>query len=232
MSRKSRRRSRIGCARHHGRDHALKVAAIDDLYIAVGNGNLVARDVVHAAYPELRRASRGPRMIPPMLPPGKAPARHDFDTPVSGLMPGMEFTFAVCCHPVPGDEIVGIVTHRHHYPRTRLPDPDGFCRHAGAVIDVDWNYEVVGKTGAAKGCGHTARISVLAANEPTALADISNAIDANEGVVVNQVIVNRSSDFREVLIDVNVRDIDHLSKVVAGLRGRKTVEGVERIMGA
>ncbi|HVZ08963.1 RelA/SpoT family protein, partial [Rhodopila sp.] len=34
---------------------ALKVASLDDLYIAIGNGNLFARDVVHAAYPELRQ---------------------------------------------------------------------------------------------------------------------------------------------------------------------------------
>ena len=45
----------------------LKVATIDDLYIAVGNGNLVAKDVVHAAHPDLRQAARGPRMVPPML---------------------------------------------------------------------------------------------------------------------------------------------------------------------
>ena len=50
----------------------LKVASTDDLYIAVGNGNIAARDVVHAAYPELRQAARAPRIVQPMLPRGKA----------------------------------------------------------------------------------------------------------------------------------------------------------------
>ena len=49
-------------------------------------------------------------MMPPMLPRGRLPARHDHDMPVTGLVPGMAYTFAGCCHPVPGDEIVGIVT--------------------------------------------------------------------------------------------------------------------------
>src|ERR1700733_14717592 len=157
---------------------ALKVAGIDDLYIAVGNGNLVARDVVHAAYPELRQAARGPRMMPPMLPRGKAPARHDLDMPVTGLVPGMAFTFAGCCHPVPGDEIVGIVTTGkgvtiHGRGCQTLT---AFAATPERFIDVDWNYKAVGKSGGvAKGAGHTARISVIAANEQGALADISYA---------------------------------------------------------
>jgi guanosine-3',5'-bis(diphosphate) 3'-pyrophosphohydrolase len=40
---------------------ALKFAAIDDLYVAVGNGNTAPKDVVHAAYPELRQTPRAPR---------------------------------------------------------------------------------------------------------------------------------------------------------------------------
>ena len=46
----------------------LKLAAADDLYVAVGNGNIGPKDVVHAAYPELRQAPRAPRMIPAPLP--------------------------------------------------------------------------------------------------------------------------------------------------------------------
>ena len=133
---------------------ALKVASTDDLYIAVGNGNLVARDVVHAAYPELRQAARAPRMVQPMLPRGKAPARHDIDMPVTGLVPGMAFTFAGCCHPVPGDEIVGIVTTGkgvtiHGRDCQTLT---AFAATPERFIDVDWNYEAVGKRDASKSC--------------------------------------------------------------------------------
>ena len=49
----------------------LKLAPLDDLYVAVGNGNIGAKDVVHAAYPELRQAPRAPRMIPAPLPRAK-----------------------------------------------------------------------------------------------------------------------------------------------------------------
>ena len=213
---------------------ALKIASADELYIAVGNGNLVAKDVVTAAYPELRQAPRGPRMMPPMLPRGKAPSRHDHDMPVTGLVPGMAFTFAGCCHPVPGDEIVGIVTTGKgvtiHGRECQMLT--AFAATPERFIDVDWNYEAVGKTGSAtKGFGHTARISVIAENEQSSLADVSNAIAKQEGAIANLKIVNRQQDFMEVLVDVDVRDLGHLSKVIVGLRGLKTIKTVERATG-
>jgi GTP pyrophosphokinase len=213
---------------------ALKIASTDELYIAVGNGNLVAKDVVHAAYPELRQAPRGPRMMPPMLPRGKLPARHDRDMPVTGLVPGMAFTFAGCCHPVPGDEIVGIVTTGkgvtiHGRDCQTLT---AFAATPERFIDIDWNYQAVGKEGGdLKGSGHTARISVIADNEQGSLADISNSVAKQEGAIANLKIVNRQQDFMEVLVDVDVRDIAHLAKVVVGLRGLKTIKGVERATG-
>ncbi len=212
---------------------ALKLATADDLYIAVGNGNQVAREVVHAAYPELRQAPRGPRMMPPMLPRGRASSRHDHDMPVTGLVPGMAFTFAGCCHPVPGDEIVGIVTTGkgvtiHGRDCQTLT---AFAATPERFIDVDWNYESVSKGGEAKGAGHTARISVIAANEQTALADISNAVAKQDGAIVNLKIVNRQQDFMEVLVDVDIRDVAHLSKVIVGLRALKSIKGVERATG-
>ena len=213
----------------------LKIATMDELYISVGNGNLVAKDVVYAAYPELRQAPRGPRMIPPMLPRGKLPARHDHDMPVTGLVPGMAFAFAGCCHPVPGDEIVGIVTTGKGVTihGRECQTLTGFAATPERFIDVDWNYEAVGKvTPNSKGFGHTARISVIAANEPNALADISNAVAKQEGVIVNLKIVNRQQDFMEVLVDADVRDTGHLSRVIVGLRGLKTIKGVERATGA
>jgi GTP pyrophosphokinase len=99
-------------------------------------------------------------------------------------------------------------------------------------IDVDWNYEAVGRAGGdQKGFGHTARISLIAANEQGSLADIANAMAKQEGAIANLKIVNRQQDFMEVLVDVDVRDIAHLSKVIVGLRGLKTIKGVERATG-
>jgi GTP pyrophosphokinase len=209
----------------------LKLATVDDLYISVGNGNTAPRDVVHAAWPELRQERARPLMAPLLARPGRAPARPMNDMPVTGLVPGMAYSFAGCCHPVPGDDIVGIVTTGKGVTihGRECQTLTGFAATPERFIDVDWNYEVVGKGGPdGKGVGHTARISVISDNETGALANMTNAIARQDGSVANLKIVNRQQDFIETLIDVDVRDVGHLSKVIAGLRGAGGVKAVER----
>ncbi len=50
-----------------------------------------------------------------------------------------------------------------------------------------------------KGANHTARLSVIGANEPSVLANLTNAIAKQEGAVANLKIVNRQLDFMEAL---------------------------------
>src|ERR1700722_19885944 len=209
---------------------ALKVASVDDLYVSVGNGNTAPKDVVHTAYPDLRQTHARP-LMGQLLSRGRAPARPANDMPITGLVPGMAYSFAGCCHPVPGDDIVGIVTTGkgvtiHGRECQTLA---GFAATPERFIDVDWNYEVVGKGGPdGKGVPHTARISVISDNETGALANMTNAIARQDGAVANLKIVNRQQDFMETLIDVDVRDTGHLSKVIAGLRGAGGIKAVER----
>jgi GTP pyrophosphokinase len=210
----------------------LKLTSVQDLYVAVGNGNVGPKDVVHAAYPELRQSPRAPRMVP--APPPRA-ARHghraDFDMEITGLVPGMAYHFAGCCHPVPGDDIVGIVTTGKGVTihGRDCPTLTGFAATPERFIEVDWNYAALGGGRSnGKASHHTARLSVIGANEPTALANLTNAIAKQEGAVTSLKIVNRQSDFIEALVDVDVRDVAHLSKVIAGLRGAVGIRGVER----
>jgi GTP diphosphokinase / guanosine-3',5'-bis(diphosphate) 3'-diphosphatase len=96
-------------------------------------------------------------------------------------------------------------------------------------IDVDWNHDaLVGGRQDGKALHHTARLSVIGSNEPTTLANLTNAIAKQEGAVASLKIVSRQEDFIEALLDVDVRDVAHLSKVIAGLRGAVGVKGVER----
>ena len=212
----------------------LKLVALDDLYIAVGNGNLGARDVVHAAYPELRQSARSQRVMPPLLPRVARGTKPDHGMPVTGLVPGMAYSFAGCCHPVPGDEIVGIVATGkgvtiHGRDCQTLA---GFAATPERFIDIDWNYEVLHNAGTTgKMPAHTARISIITGNEPGVLANLTNAIAKQDGAIANLKIINRQQDFMETLVDVDVRDIAHLSKVVAGLRGASGIQSVERAKG-
>ena len=212
----------------------LKIGTLEDLYIAVGNGNLAARDIVHTAYPELRQSARSQRMVPALLPRTARGTRPDHGMPVTGLVPGMAYSFAGCCHPVPGDEIVGIVTTGKGVTihGRECQTLGGFAATPERFIDVDWNYEVLHKAGASgKTPAHTARVTIVTGNDPGALAVLTNAIAKQDGVIANLKIVNRQPDFMETLVDVDVRDIAHLAKVLAGLRGATGIQSVERAKG-
>ena len=207
----------------------LKAASLDDLYVGVGNGNIGPKDVVHAAYPELRQTPRAPRMLPSLPPrPGRALSR-DAGMPISGLVAGMAVHYAGCCHPLPGDRIVGIVaTGKGVTIHTRdCQTLESFAATPERFIDVDWEPP----EGGGKPQTHTGRISAIAVNQPGALASLTNAVAKHDGAVANLKIINRQQDFFEVLLDVEVRDLRHLGTVIAGLRAASGVTQVERARG-
>ena len=160
---------------------ALKQASIDDLYVAVGAGHVGAKEGIHAAYPEMRETARAPRMLPGMgLPPrpagrsggGEGPA----GAPIRGIISGMVVSYAGCCHPLPGDPIVGIVaTGRGVTIHTRdCPQLQSFAASPERFIDVEWDDTL--PPSARGGQAYAGRVSIIASNERDLLPNISNAV--------------------------------------------------------
>jgi GTP pyrophosphokinase len=211
----------------------LKQPSLEDLYVNVGNGSLSAKDVVAAAYPELRAAPRAPRMLPNLT--NHRPTRPiatGHHLPITGLVPGMAIHYAGCCHPLAGDRIVGIVsTGKGVTIHTRdCQNLEAFADSPERFLDVDWDESAFTPQ---KGDlnGHTGRLSVIAHNESRALANVANAISKQDAAIANVKVVNRQADFFEMLVDVEVRDLRHLSHVIAGLRATEGIHQVERAKG-
>ena len=220
---------------------ALKQATLDDLYVAVATGALGPKEVVNAAYPELREA-RAPRMLPGFMgnaltarSPRNTQAKRETGMPLTGLVSGMDIHYAGCCHPIPGDKIVGIVATGkgvtvHVEDCAQL---ETFAATPERFIDVDWDYNNLTRPTDKPGSGRssenfTGRISVIASNTPSSLATIANAVAKQEGAISNIKVVQRQQDFFEALVDVEIRDLRHLGQVIAGLRGAAGIAQVER----
>ncbi len=213
----------------------LKCASRDDLYVAVGTGTVGPKDVVHAAYPELRQSARAPRMIPGLPRPDARPGTGRAGSGAApgnmslrGLGAGIAVHFAGCCHPLPGDRILGIVAQGKGITvhTVGCQTLESFAATPERFMDVDWDYDAITRGGSPG--PHVGRVSVIAANEPSMLATLTNAVSKHDGTVVNLKIVNRQLDFMEILVDVEVRDLRHLSSVIAGLRGASGITQVER----
>lgn len=104
---------------------------------------------------------------------------------------------------------------------------ENFAATPERFLDVDWDYDAMARTGNA-GPMRVGRVSIVAENEPSVLAAITNAISRGDAATVNLKIVNRQLDFMEILMDVEVRDLRHLSSVIAALRAVSGITQVDR----
>ena len=198
---------------------------IDDLYMRVGEGRLVGREVLVAVYPGVRD-SDDENVV--NLSQARLKQSHDKDSAIAirGLTPGMAVHISTCCYPLPGDRIVGIVTDGrgveiHTIDCERL---DGYTEEPDRWIDLTWDPEKDKDI-------HIGRLNVVVANEPGSLGDFSVVIARNFGNISNLKILNRSRDFFEMTIDIEVRGVKHLTNIIAALRATPAINSVERARG-
>ncbi len=139
---------------------------------------------------------------------------------IKGLTPGVAFTLAACCHPVPGDRIVGV---RH--PDAPIEIHQISCPRLDAVEDQDW----VDIGWGDKAEGGTARIAVTLKNEPGALGMVATLLGQHKANILNIRFDTRDTTFHTNMIDVEVRDAAHLMKLIAALRAADAVSSAERV---
>jgi GTP pyrophosphokinase len=203
----------------------LRFKTVDDLYTAVGEGTITSRHVIKEVLPDTKlKRARAPSPARRRSKSGKAGANA---VPIRGLIAGMAINFAGCCHPLPGDRIVGIVTTGkgvtvHTIDCETL---DSFSDTPERWLDVSWDTDPDNPE------THVGRLSVVMANEPGSLGSMSTVIAKNLGNIKNLKITNRSLDFFEMLVDVEVSDVRHLTNIIAALRTTAAISTVERARG-
>ena len=214
---------------------------VDDVFAAVGRGEMFSGDVVRAVYPDfkderkagavadkgesgwfgLRRAASLVFKVPgvPDASPAPIPIRgHGSDLPVQ---------FAPNGGAVPGDRIVGIMTPGEGitvYP-IQSPALMAFDDQPNRWLDVRWDIEDGKKE------YFPAQLNVTVLNEPGTLAGIAATISDHGGNIDNIAISGRSPDFRDMVIDIEVWDLKHLNAIISQLRAKKVVSKVERVNG-
>jgi GTP pyrophosphokinase len=75
------------------------------------------------------------------------------------------------------------------------------------------------------------QIDAVLANEPGALGLLCTVIARQGGNISNLKITDRTSDFFEFLVDVEVGDVKHLNTIIAALNATPSVSSVKRVRG-
>ena len=192
--------------------------SMDELVAMVGSGELTVPEVITALVPEefLRQNSdEAGHDVPERL------NWQSDEIPIRGLTDGMAVHHAKCCHPLPGDRIVGILTPGkgvaiHTKDCETL---ESFADTPERWIDVGWDIGPVTLVG---------RIKTVVANKKGALGSLTTVIGQNHANINNLKITGRSEDFFDMTIDIEVNDTQHLNDVVAALRATPGVTAVDR----
>jgi GTP pyrophosphokinase len=194
----------------------LRLHKPEDLYAQVGRGALRADDVLHAVFPEIRRK---PMRARPSLAKNRKPIS------IRGLTEGISYRLGECCHPLPGDRIVGLMVPGegaviHTIDCSELEKAQASMSD---WLDVRWDAH------SAEAGNAVARVRVRVKNAPGSLAVLASVIGNNGGNIFNLKVSSRNPLYFEFLIDIEVRDLAHLQNILGALRVNAAVESVDRV---
>jgi (p)ppGpp synthase/HD superfamily hydrolase len=148
--------------------------------------------------------------------------------PIRGLNGDLPVRFAPNGGAVPGDRIVGILTPGDGitiYP-IQSPALTAFDDQPDRWLDVRWDIDETEPQ------RFPAQIAITAINEPGTLAQIAQIIGDNDGNIDSISVTGKStSDFRDVVIDLEVWNLKHLNAIMNQLRAKPVVSDVQRVNG-
>jgi GTP pyrophosphokinase len=182
----------------------------DELMFAIGSAKLADREVMEALVPGSASGSADSVEWP----------KQERAISIRGLTPGMAFHLAQCCHPVPGDWIVGL---REPGKGVEVHTID--CLSLATGVDADW----VDLSWGERSTGAVGRLRVVLYNRPGTLAEVTRIFASNRANVVNLQMVQRDDPFGTYEVDLEVTDLAHLTRIVSTLRASDAVAEAERI---
>jgi guanosine-3',5'-bis(diphosphate) 3'-pyrophosphohydrolase len=131
-------------------------------------------------------------------------------------------SFANCCHPLPGDTIVGylspgkgVVVHRQE-----CPNVVELCKASERRVGIEWARDVQGD--------YRAELRIEVANHPGVLATVAAAIAAADSNIENVEYVERDGAAATLLFALEVKNRKHLADVIRRVRRTGVASGVYR----
>ena len=196
-------------------DKALRTAARTlglndetDLLARLGSAELTARRVVETLYPELAHSTAD---------------EVDAQRPVAGLSNDQSFRRAGCCQPVPGERIVGI-TYRGQgviVHAIDCPALEEFEEQPERWVDLHWHS---GRHAAV----HTVSLDLTISNDAGVLGRICTLIGEQKANISDLQFSDRKPDYYRLIVDVDLRDVEHLHNVMTALEAETDVAQIAR----
>ncbi|MCB1460957.1 MAG: bifunctional (p)ppGpp synthetase/guanosine-3',5'-bis(diphosphate) 3'-pyrophosphohydrolase [Nitratireductor sp.] len=220
--------------------------AVDDVLADVGRGELASVDVIRAVFPDykdervshampdkdegwfgLKAGSSMLFRVPGSRAKGKRKQGETPAIPIRGASGDLPVRFSPDGGAVPGDRIVGILTPRKGITIFPIQSPElkEYDEMPERWLDVRWDIE----EGSSE--RFPARIKVVAINEPGTLATIAEVMANNDANIQNLAMHRTAPDFMDMVFDIEVWDLNHLTRIIRQLAAKPVVSKAERIVG-
>ena len=190
---------------------------LDDLLAAIGYGKVSAHLVANKLAPEKTH-------IEPI--PKKPPQKHT--KPSGGVMKisGMDnmlIHLSKCCNPVPGDKVIGFITRGRGVSihTADCPNVGEITFDKDRLIDVSW--------GDLQNAAHSVKISVKTQDKPGLLASVSTSISAADANITHAEALTGEDRQATLNFTIDIKDVEHLNKIIKNIEGIKGVLDVKRV---
>ncbi len=188
----------------------LKLDDEEDLMVRIGTAKITDLAVMEALVPGSTAGLERPEEWP----------QQERAISIKGLTPGMAFKLGDCCHPVPGDRIVGL---RRKGEGVEVHAID--CMSLADGVDADWLDLSWGE----RTTGAIGRIRAVLHNRPGTLAELTGIFAGNRANIIHLEMTSRDELFGTYEVDLEVNDLAHLSRIVSAMRASDAVAEAERI---
>jgi guanosine-3',5'-bis(diphosphate) 3'-pyrophosphohydrolase len=195
---------------------------VEDLIAAVGYGKVTANQVIGKILPQEKLDQQKEELQEGRL-------KHLLQKITHGpkdalLIKGIDnvmVRYAGCCNPVPGDKVVGFITRGRGVTIHTADCQNAMDDDPHRKVEVEWD--------STKEYSYPVRIRIYSEDKKGLLGDISNSISSN-GANIKNARVDTTEDKKAVsTFEVEIRDLNHLNKVIKALGKIKGVRQVERM---
>ena len=188
----------------------LGLSSEEDLLVAIGTAKLDDRQVMEALVPGSTSGMDDPEHWP----------KQERAISIRGLTAGVAFHLGECCHPVPGDRIVGV-----RVPGKGVEVHAIDCMTLASGVDSDWLDLSWGE----RTTGAVARIRMVLHNRPGTMAEAAGIFASNRANIAALENSNRDELFSTYDADLEVTDLAHLTRILSALRASDAVAEAERL---
>ncbi len=181
----------------------------DEVLARLGSAEVESRSVVRAVFPELVKEESAEQV--------------SAERAVIGLTSDQHFRRGDCCQPLPGERIVGL-TFRGKGVVVHKIDCETlgkFEDQPNRWLDLQWHD---GKHPAI----YAVTLDLTIGNDAGVLGRICTLIGEEKANISNLEFLDRKPDYYRLLIDVDVRDAEHLHSIMSILSAENDIASIER----